>query len=71
MLTCRVPEDRVRQRTKLSSFHVRRLAHLVAEEARAPRPPRNVYRTPARPARCQTPHPGPAPQSEQLTLQFD
>ncbi|MFF8992529.1 hypothetical protein ACF09H_21840 [Streptomyces sp. NPDC014983] len=51
LLTKGVSQFRVRHMTKLSSYNVRRLAQIVAEEAANPATPRIVCRTPQRPVR--------------------
>ena len=51
---------RVSHQTRLTKREVRRLAEIVAEEARNPRPPRIVGHTPPRPA-CHRPSPAATP----------
>ncbi|MFF4205691.1 hypothetical protein ACFYZ8_34140 [Streptomyces sp. NPDC001668] len=69
-----IPAVRVHRRTGLSMYRVRRLAVLLAEEAKTPPRPRNVLqeprpRTPGRiTVRGAAPKPAPTEEPEQLTL---
>lgn len=68
---------RVRHMTKLSSYNVRRLATIVAEEAASPAAPRIVCRTPAsspRPGcagRPLLPRPAQQAEPEQMAFHLD